>query len=176
MKKNLLTYILLIIAAITMASCSDDPAPQYTYFKPCTNWQATTADVRAYMATAGGWTETLAQGNTMMFKNEGTQTAIIYAFHDGKLSAAVVTVSGFNTRYGDYKASIADNYGIEFKSSTMLDYGINPKIMTAVLMHRFSTYMTAAYIDINFLQLLEIDPADIATIQAPIEKIKAGLL
>lgn len=177
MTKHFFTMMLLVFAALTLTSCSeDDPTPNYTYFKPCTNWKATATDVRSYMAASAGFAETMSQGNLIFFKNESTQTSIIYAFHNGELVASIVTVSGFNDCYNDFKNQISTNYGITFNSTTLIDWGLNPQLMLNVVMHRFSTYMTAAYIDIDFLHLLEIDSADIEAIQALIDKIKAGLM
>lgn len=177
MNNKLLSLVLLILAAVALTSCGDDePTPQYTYFKPCTNWSATPADVRAYMAASPGWAETTSTDNTVFFKNESTQTAIIYAFHKGSLAVSIVTVSGFNEHYADMKNQIAKDYGISFKETSMLDFGINPELMLNVLTHRFSTYMTAAYIDLDFLNILEIDPNNPESIKALIDKIKAGLM
>lgn len=169
--------MLLLVASMAFVSCSDDdPTPKYTYFKPCTDWKATPADVRSFMAASTGWGETMSQEHTVFFKNESTKTAIIYFFRDGKLAASIVTVSGFNDRYDDYKNQIAADHSLTFTHGALLDWALNPYQQLGVGMHRFSTYMTAAYIDINFLQALEIDPNDIAAIKALIEKIKAGLV
>ncbi|WP_407402238.1 hypothetical protein [Sodaliphilus sp.] len=177
MNNKLLSLMLLIIAAVAFTSCNDDePAPQYTYFKPGIDWNATPADVRAYMAASPGWTETTSTDNTVFFKNERTQTAIIYAFNKGTLAASIVTVSGFNDHYNDLKNQIAKDYGLTFKETSMLDFGIKPELMLNVLMHRFTTYMTAAYIDLDFLNLLELDPNNPESIKALIDKIKAGLM
>lgn len=177
MNNKLLSLVLLILAAVALTSCGDDePTPQYTYFKPCTNWSATPADVRAYMAASPGWAETTSTDNTIFFKNESTQTAIIYAFNHGTLVASIVTVSGFNDHYADLKNQIAKDYGITFKETGMLDFGIKPELMLNVLMHKFSTYMTVAYIDLDFLNILEIDPNNPESIKALIDKIKAGLM
>ena len=177
MNNKLLSLVLLILAAVALTSCGDDePTPQYTYFKPCTNWSATPADVRAYMAASPGWAETTSTDNTVFFKNESTQTAIIYAFNHGTLVASIVTVSGFNDHYADLKNQIAQDYGLTFKETGMLDFGIKPELMLNVLMHKFSTYMTVAYIDLDFLNILEIDPNNPESIKALIDKIKAGLM
>lgn len=177
MINKLLSIILLACASLAFVSCNDDePAPQYTYFKPCTNWNASPADVRSYMAASAGWGETMSQENSIFFKNESTQTAIIYLFKDGTLAASIVTVSGFNGRYDDFKNQIAADYGLTFSSTSLLDWAINPHLLLGVAMHRFSTYMTAAYFDINFLKALEIDTTDLEAIRALIEKIKAGLV
>ncbi|MCQ2288031.1 MAG: hypothetical protein MJZ74_02930 [Muribaculaceae bacterium] len=177
MSKKLLTLMLVVMAAIAMTSCGkDDPTPQYTYYKPCTAWGATPAQVDAFMATSPGWVQTTSMGSTVFYKNEGTNTAVIYAFSDGILAASVVTVSGFNTQYDNYKAQIASDYGMTFEDKTLMDLAINPQQMMGVAMHRFSTYMTAAYFHIGLLDKLKIDPNDVAAIQALIDKIKAGLL
>lgn len=177
MNNKLLSLVLLILAAVALTSCGDDePTPQYTYFKPCTNWSATPADVRAYMAASPRWAETTSTDNTVFFKNESTQTAIIYAFNHGTLVASIVTVSGFNDHYADLKNQIAKDYGLTFKETGMLDFGIKPELMLNVLMHKFSTYMTVAYIDLDFLNILEIDPNNPESIKALIDKIKAGLM
>ncbi len=177
MSNKILTLILVFFASIALASCSDDePTPQFSYYKPCTTWGATPADVDAIMTASPGWAKTTTIGDAVFYKNEKTNTAVIYAFSDGILVASVVTVSGFNNLYADYQAQIARDYNLKFEQKTLLDLAINPQQMMCVAMHRFSTYMTAAYFHIGLLDKLKIDPNDIAAIQALIEKIKAGLM
>lgn len=176
MTKKIMTLMLLIFAAVALTSCNEDePSPQYTYFKPCTDWKASPADVRSYMKACPGWAETTSTTNTVFFKNESTQTAIIYAFDNGSLVASIVTVSGFNEHYPDLKNQVASEYGLSLMHTDLFDFGIKPELMLNVLMHKFSTYMTVAYINLDFLNILEIDPNNPEAIKALIDKIKAGL-